>query len=66
MANIFMMNEEIARGMVCFFHQKKHSYLIFFAANHFRILTNVTRLGETFVIWLKCGVFALGAFFPRK
>jgi hypothetical protein len=23
-----MMNEEIARGMVCFFHQKKHSYLI--------------------------------------
>jgi hypothetical protein len=29
MANIFMMNEEIARGMVCFFHQKKHSYLIF-------------------------------------
>jgi hypothetical protein len=28
MANIFMMNEEIARGMVCFFHQKKHSYLI--------------------------------------
>jgi uncharacterized protein YlbG (UPF0298 family) len=30
MANIFMMNEEIARGMVCFFHQKKHSYLILF------------------------------------
>jgi hypothetical protein len=29
MANIFMMNKEIARGMVCFFHQKKHSYLIF-------------------------------------
>jgi hypothetical protein len=29
MANIFMMNEEIARGMVCFFHQKKHFYLIF-------------------------------------
>jgi hypothetical protein len=29
MATIFMMNEEIARGMVCFFHQKKHSYLIF-------------------------------------
>jgi hypothetical protein len=23
MANIFMMNKEIARGMVCFFHQKK-------------------------------------------
>jgi hypothetical protein len=23
-----MVNEEIARGMVCFFHQKKHSYLI--------------------------------------
>jgi hypothetical protein len=22
------MNEEIAGGMVCFFHQKKHSYLI--------------------------------------
>jgi hypothetical protein len=30
MATIFMMNEEIARGMVCFFHQKKHSYLINF------------------------------------
>jgi hypothetical protein len=29
MATIFMVNEEIARGMVCFFHQKKHSYLIF-------------------------------------
>jgi hypothetical protein len=28
MATIFMMNKEIARGMVCFFHQKKHSYLI--------------------------------------
>jgi hypothetical protein len=28
MANIFMMNEEIARGMVCFFHLKKHSYFI--------------------------------------
>jgi hypothetical protein len=28
METIFMMNEEIARGMVCFFHQKKHSYLI--------------------------------------
>jgi hypothetical protein len=28
MVTIFMMNEEIARGMVCFFHQKKHSYLI--------------------------------------
>jgi hypothetical protein len=25
-----MMTEEIARGMVCFFHQKKHSYLIFY------------------------------------
>jgi hypothetical protein len=24
------MSEEIARGMVCFFHQKKHSYLIYF------------------------------------
>jgi hypothetical protein len=24
-----MMNEEIAHGMVCFFHQKKHFYLIF-------------------------------------
>jgi hypothetical protein len=23
------MNEEIARGMVCFFHQKKHFYLIY-------------------------------------
>jgi hypothetical protein len=29
MAIVFLMNEEIARGMVCFFHQKKHSYLIF-------------------------------------
>jgi hypothetical protein len=29
MAIVFMMNEEIARGMVCFFHQKKHSYLIY-------------------------------------
>jgi hypothetical protein len=28
MAIVFMMNEEIARGMVCFFHQKKHSYSI--------------------------------------
>jgi hypothetical protein len=28
MATIFMINEEIARGMVAFFHQKKHSYLI--------------------------------------
>jgi hypothetical protein len=28
MATIFLMNKEIARGMVCFFHQKKHSYLI--------------------------------------
>jgi hypothetical protein len=28
MAIVFMMNEEIAHGMVCFFHQKKHSYLI--------------------------------------
>jgi hypothetical protein len=28
MAIVFMMNKEIARGMVCFFHQKKHSYLI--------------------------------------
>jgi hypothetical protein len=30
MATIFWMNKEIARGMVCFFHQKKHSYLILF------------------------------------
>jgi hypothetical protein len=29
MATIFWMNKEIARGMVCFFHQKKHSYLIY-------------------------------------
>jgi hypothetical protein len=29
MANIFMMNKEIARGMVCFFHQKKRFYLFF-------------------------------------
>jgi peptidyl-tRNA hydrolase len=28
MAIVFLMNEEIAHGMVCFFHQKKHSYLI--------------------------------------
>jgi hypothetical protein len=33
MATIFLMNEEIARGMVCFFHQKKHSYLIIFWKN---------------------------------
>jgi hypothetical protein len=33
MSNIFMMNEEIARGMVCFFHQKKHSYLIIYVSN---------------------------------
>jgi hypothetical protein len=38
MANIFMMNEEIARGMVCFFHQKKHSYLICFSG------TRITKL----------------------
>jgi hypothetical protein len=31
MAIVFLMNEEIARGMVCFFNQKKHSYLIFLA-----------------------------------
>jgi hypothetical protein len=30
MVTIFMVNEDIARGMVCFFHQKKHSYLINF------------------------------------
>jgi hypothetical protein len=30
MVTIFMVNEDIARGMVCFFHQKKHSYLIYF------------------------------------
>jgi hypothetical protein len=30
MATIFWMNMEIACGMVCFFHQKKHSYLIVF------------------------------------
>jgi hypothetical protein len=29
MVTIFMVNEDIARGMVCFFHQKKHSYLIY-------------------------------------
>jgi hypothetical protein len=28
MANIFMMKEEITCGMVCFFHQKNHFYLI--------------------------------------
>jgi hypothetical protein len=28
MLTIFMVNEDIACGMVCFFHQKKHSYLI--------------------------------------
>jgi hypothetical protein len=28
MVIVFLMNEEIACGMVCFFHQKKHSYLI--------------------------------------
>jgi hypothetical protein len=36
MANIFMMNKEIARGMVCFFHQKKHFYLIKNRAQSFR------------------------------
>jgi hypothetical protein len=30
MVTIFMVNEDIARGMVCFFHQKKHSYLIWY------------------------------------
>jgi hypothetical protein len=34
MANIFMMNKEIARGMVCFFHQKKHFYLIIIMKKH--------------------------------
>jgi hypothetical protein len=28
MVIVFLMNKEIAGGMVCFFHQKKHSYLI--------------------------------------
>jgi hypothetical protein len=34
MAILFMMNEEIARGMVFFFHQKKHSYLISKVVNY--------------------------------
>jgi hypothetical protein len=36
MVTIFMVNEDIARGMVCFFHQKKHSYLIFLIKFLFR------------------------------
>jgi hypothetical protein len=36
MADIFMMNEEIACGMVCFFHQKKHFYLISLSIRVFR------------------------------
>jgi hypothetical protein len=37
MATIFWMNKEIARGMVCFFHQKKHSYLIFYSKKLYAI-----------------------------
>jgi hypothetical protein len=33
MVTIFMMNEEIACGMVCFFDQKKHSYLIWYLSD---------------------------------
>jgi hypothetical protein len=36
-----MMNEEIAHGMVCFFHQKKHSYLIFCIFVFFVLLVGV-------------------------
>jgi hypothetical protein len=49
-----MMNEEIAHGMVCFFHQKKHSYLIFINLCRFFELeryvfsyTNETMVGST-------------------
>jgi hypothetical protein len=42
MATIFMMNKEIARGMVCFFHQKKHSYLIdVFGLYHAALITDI-------------------------
>jgi hypothetical protein len=42
MVTIFMMNEEIARGMVCFFHQKKHSYLIIIIfLEHFGRFSNI-------------------------
>jgi hypothetical protein len=45
MVTIFMVNKDIARGMVCFFHQKKHSYLIYifwtviwsWLSGHFRV-----------------------------
>jgi hypothetical protein len=43
MATIFLMNQEIARGMVCFFHQKKHSYLIYK-----RLLLETRRLSAIF------------------
>jgi hypothetical protein len=39
-----MINEEIAPGMVCFFHQKKHFYLIIFVYKllyHHRSLENM-------------------------
>jgi hypothetical protein len=43
MAIVFMMNEEIARGMVCFFHQKKHSYLIIME-HFYRVQQNLSSL----------------------
>jgi hypothetical protein len=46
MANIFLMNKEIARGMVCFFHQKKHSYLIIF-----HIEKNITNSYKKGLLW---------------
>jgi hypothetical protein len=43
MAIVFLMNEEIARGMVCFFHQKKHSYLILWGKSTWIILSLICR-----------------------
>jgi hypothetical protein len=44
MVTIFMVNEDIARGMVCFFHQKKHSYLIFINSSMLTSLSNILSL----------------------
>jgi hypothetical protein len=53
MAIVFLMNEEIARGMVCFFHQKKHSYLILM----FRFLIEIIHL-HTYLRYVhRCKLF---------
>jgi hypothetical protein len=44
MANIFMMNVEIARGMVCFFHQKSTS-------TSFNIITTKLKAQKTAESW---------------